>query len=44
MINKENVLIYCSELNVNDLQMNELKDQLEAENYFSVSNNNYDAL
>lgn len=25
-----------SELNVNDLQMKELQDQLEAENYFSV--------
>ncbi len=31
------VLPGCSELSVNDLQMKELQDQLEAENYFSVS-------
>ncbi len=27
----------CRELNVMELQMKELQDQLEAENYFSVS-------
>ena len=37
-----NILLFCfSELNVNDLQMKELQDQLEAENYFSVSNVTY---
>ena len=28
---------FFRELNVNDLQMKELQDQLEAENYFSAS-------
>ena len=34
---KGKCLFYFRELNVNDLQMKELQDQLEAENYFSVS-------